>query len=499
MTGRTVIQRDMLGVLTEIGHGGRGVVYRAPNVKTKYAASMVYKEYRTETLADIDFAALATMSALLEDSPPHAQAERLISIAAWPCALVENTGFPTGFVMPAIPEEFLVSSSTAEFQHLLDTPEVLARRDIDIDDAQRYSLLREVASTLAFLHRHGVCVGDISPKNLLFSLTPHAAVYFIHCYAMRIDGVSALPQMETPGWETPAGEELATIYSDAYKLGLLALRLFAGDRDTEGCQHIPSTTPEPLRQVITDALNSAPQQRPLPEAWTTALGDAIEHAQHQKKTLTPTPTPVSPPAPPPPPIVRSRIPVGAAPPIDESAPPVKPPTSSAKMWAGVTGAAVIIAAAAVITVLLINHDSPAPSSTPATSFTAVPSSFTHSPTVPPPPAPGANVSGLAPFAREWDGMRESVVIDLTGHGRFHYMAECTSCSMSEMPYNAMDFTLTSVSNDTASGSVTASSDPRFPVGEPVVVTLGPQDTIKWTAGGKSEGLFCGSNPGYCGY
>ena len=135
--------------------------------------------------------------------------------------------------MPAIPEEFFielttvrgVSSTAAEFQHILNHASVLAARGIEIDEAQRYSLLREVASALAFLHKHGVCVGDISPKNLLFSLQPHEAVYFIDCDAMRINDVSALPQVETPGWDTPAGEELATIYSDTYKLGLLALRL----------------------------------------------------------------------------------------------------------------------------------------------------------------------------------------------------------------------------------------------------------------------------------
>ena len=102
--------------------------------------------------------------------------------------------------MPAIADEFFiplktvkgVSNTAAEFQHLFNHPSVLAARGIDIDDAQRYSLLREVASGLAFLHKHGVCVGDISPKNMLFSLTPHPAVYFIDCDAMRINGVSAL-------------------------------------------------------------------------------------------------------------------------------------------------------------------------------------------------------------------------------------------------------------------------------------------------------------------
>ena len=327
---RQVIERDKLGALSKIGQGGQGVVYRAPNVKTAFAASMVYKEYKTQARPDVDFTALAAMPALVEESLTYAQAERLISIAAWPCAIVDDAGTPTGFVMPAIPDEFFiplttakgVSPSTAEFQHLLNHPTVLAARGIEIDDAQRYTLLRETASALAFLHKHGVCVGDISPKNLLFSLTPHEAVYFIDCDAMRINTVSALPQVETPGWNAPPGEELATSHTDTYKLGLLALRLLSGDHDTTNPQHLPSTTPAQLRQIITDTLTNQPHQRPLPEAWTHVLGNAIEHAQHQQKT---TPPVSATPAPPPTPVVRSRPPAHSKPLVRQSAPPVPPP------------------------------------------------------------------------------------------------------------------------------------------------------------------------------
>ncbi len=106
-TTRQVIERDKLGELTKIGQGGQGVVYRAPNVKTKFAASMVYKEYKPQARTDIDFTALAAMPALVEESLTYAQAERLISIAAWPCAIIEDASTPTGFVMPAIPDELL--------------------------------------------------------------------------------------------------------------------------------------------------------------------------------------------------------------------------------------------------------------------------------------------------------------------------------------------------------------------------------------------------------
>jgi serine/threonine protein kinase len=390
-TTRQVIPRDKLGALSKIGQGGQGVVYRAPNVKTKFAASMVYKEYKPQTRTDIDFTALAAMPALVEESLTYAQAERLVSIAAWPCAIIEDASTPTGFVMPAIPDEFFiplttakgVSPTTAEFQHLLNHPTVLAARGIEIDDAQRFTLLRETASALAFLHKHGVCVGDISPKNLLLSLTPHEAIYFIDCDAMRINTVSALPQVETPGWNAPSGEELATIYTDTYKLGLLALRLLSGDQDSKNPDHLPSTTPTQLRQIITDTLTKPPHQRPLPEAWTYVLGHAIEQAQHQQK-LTAAPTPVSAaPAPPEVPVARSRPPAHSAPPVRPSVPPVpqprpaerpppqigapKPPRGRRKPLAIAAGAVIVVAVAATVGYLLTGRNSqPANTSKPAT-------------------------------------------------------------------------------------------------------------------------------------
>ncbi|MCV7089033.1 hypothetical protein [Mycobacterium interjectum] len=416
---RQLIERDKLGALSKIGQGGQGVVYGAPNVKTKFADSMVYKEYKAQTRAEIDFTALAAMPALVEDALSYAEAERLVSMAAWPCALVEDNGTPTGFVMPAIPEEFFVelktakgaSSSTAEFQHLLNHSSVLHARGIDLDDAQRYSLLREVASGLAFLHKHGVAVGDISPKNLLFTLTPHPGVFFIDCDAMRINTISALPQMETPGWDVPAGEELATIYSDTYKLGLLALRLLAGDQDTKNPQHLPPTTPGLLRQIITDTLHNEPQRRPLPEAWTYVLGHAIEDAQHREKTAATTPvsTPLDPP---PAPIVHSRPSAGTArsrPPVPaaQAQPPINPPTpawsppptaptsSRTGVWIGVGVAALAVAVLVVVMVALANKGNYSPASTPATSsatetspsysYAAAPPSWTPPAVSVPPP------------------------------------------------------------------------------------------------------------------
>ena len=235
------------------------------------------------------------------------------------------------FVMPAIPDEFFIplttakggASGTAEFQHLLNHPSVLAARGIAINDAQRYTLVREIASALAFLHRHRVCVGDISPKNLLFALIPHEAAYFIDCDAMRINGTSVQTQVETPGWQAPAGEELATVYTDTYKLGLLALRL------------PPATSTPPTRPTSHRHTTHAPpdhHRHPHQATPTTPVTRSLDLRPGQRDRKSPTQpkdrraTPVSAaPEAPPTPVVHSRPPARSAPPVGPSAPPVPQP------------------------------------------------------------------------------------------------------------------------------------------------------------------------------
>ena len=307
------IQRSRLGALTKIGQGGQGIVYDAPGFKTKFTNSMVYKEYRPEALQTMDFDALTAMPELVEESMSYEDAERLISLAAWPCALVEEDGRPIGQVMPAIPDQFTmplttakgVSQVNAEIQHLLNHSSMLAARGIKITDVQRYALLRAIAGDLAFLHDNAICVGDISPKNLLFALSPREAAYFIDCDTMGINGISALPQVETPGWEVPQGESLATVYSDSFKLGLLALRLLVGDQDVRDPKRLPGRTPTLLTKLITDAVTQPAERRPLPIAWTHILSYAIEEAQQRQLDSAATGEVDDDPAPPVP-VVRTR-------------------------------------------------------------------------------------------------------------------------------------------------------------------------------------------------
>lgn len=274
---------------------------------------MVFKEYKPVAQDEVSFKALSAMPRFVEDAlPSRKDGEQLLNIAAWPCAVVDVDGQPVGHVMPAIPDKFSIELTTAkgksvvnaEFQHLLNHESVLIARGLEISDAQRYSLLREVATALEFLHDNDICVGDISPKNMLFSLEPSAAVYFIDCDTMSVRGISAMPQAETPGWEVPQGEPSATIYADTYKMALLALRLLAGDQDVRDPGRLPSRTPELLRKIVTDTLTKPAERRPLPAAWTYVLAYAIEEAQHRELEHAPgTASKIPPPAIP---IVRAR-------------------------------------------------------------------------------------------------------------------------------------------------------------------------------------------------
>lgn len=317
------VLRGQMGVLDRIGQGGQGVVYRAPGVRTAFAKSMVYKEYKKATLASLDVDALKAMPDFLE-SLAYRDGAELIGMAAWPCRVVEDGGVITGFVMPAIPDEFFCdfwtsnavapSKVMAEFQHLLNDPQIVAARlgGVGVSERQKFELLRAAASALSFLHERGVCVGDISPKNLLFSFSPVPAVYFVDCDAMRVNGVSLSHQVETPGWGVPAGEQKATVYSDRYKLGLLALRLLVGDQDVRDPARLPGAVPSWLRTVITETLTGAPEQRPVLGVWVAALDQAIPVASLQAPTAARS---APPPPPPPPPPSPPRPPAGARPPV----------------------------------------------------------------------------------------------------------------------------------------------------------------------------------------
>jgi hypothetical protein len=163
---------------------------------------------------------------------------------------------------------------------------------------------------------------------------------------------------------------------------------------------------------------------------------------------------------------------------------------------GCVGAAVLLGAC--------GHGSPTAthaSSAPPTSSASATTASEIATTTAAQPAP------LASFVGTWEKHGEKLVIDGAGTGNWTYAdwRLCASCSSAEMPAGTVAFTLTSVSNGVASGSVSASSDAQSgAVGDTVTARIvpgyeGKGVNLQLDIGASTAEVFCNStSAGQCG-
>ncbi|MDR1089044.1 MAG: YARHG domain-containing protein [Coriobacteriales bacterium] len=286
-----MISKNSLGVDKELAEGSFGSVYSITNPHCISGAGQeyVYKEYKEYVSPDEDsLAAFAKFYHGLSTGDKS----YLDSICCWPHELVKdgsNDGV-SGFLMIQIPERFYcpISFSTgtkvveAKFEHLLIPDRLLTRRQIPLTDKARYKLLLSVVRGLNFFHEHGVCVGDFSHSNVLFSLSG-CSVFFLDCDSFSLGSKTVFPQTETGNWgvaERYPGEEPGTEKSDIYKLGLLALRLLMQSDNpshyqaSTNIERLPSQMDAEVKTVIENSLKDAPD-RPALATWSAALRAAI--------------------------------------------------------------------------------------------------------------------------------------------------------------------------------------------------------------------------------
>ncbi len=265
----------------QLGKGGQGEVWAIRDRLINKEWPIAYKQYSPTSLRAADMAALDAMVGFVP-SLEAAVGRWLCEHSAWPAALVgDSGGRALGFLMRQVPDEYVIRLATqpdkpviAGFQYLLNPAPYLNRVGIALTDRQRLLLLRDLADLLDRLHRLGVAVGDLSPNNLLFTLRPTPSCFFIDCDAMRLRGRSVLKQTETPGWEIPAGEELATPASDRFKYSLLSVRLFMGDQDGRDTGALTGVSPR-LAELARLGLSDTPAERPPLREWQSGLEEAL--------------------------------------------------------------------------------------------------------------------------------------------------------------------------------------------------------------------------------
>jgi hypothetical protein len=304
-----VIERSALGDLIKLKEGGQGFVYDASALSIGGSAGFVFKEYKPAVLPTLRMAQLDALVGLPAEAGSPA-GEQLLATGAWPLATVQSSGRVVGFVMARVPNEYWRDMHLADgrrrrdlgqFMHLMNSDKWLRWQKLRVSDHARVLLLQDVAEKMAFLHSLDVAVGDISAKNLLFTLGSNGSnprCYFIDCDAMRLRGGSVLEQAETPGWDVRAvsAEPLGTPRTDVYKLGLLTVRLFARDQTTRQVADAKGL-PGDLQPLAQASLASDPAKRPSAREWADGL---LSAAQPPKPKRTPVPKPKPTPVPKPP-------------------------------------------------------------------------------------------------------------------------------------------------------------------------------------------------------
>ncbi|SHN47119.1 hypothetical protein [Cryptosporangium aurantiacum] len=259
-----------------LGDGGQGLVYEVTAVHGRVLPNaVVYKEYRPEWRDRVDAGVLRDLVRFRRTAGSVTR-QFLDERTAWPETVVERDGRAVGFLMQRVPAAFLRplalpgTGQPCQVQHLLNDEDYLRRAGVEVDDLWRLAFLRDVAETLSVLHRFGVAVGDLSPLNVYPNLDGTPRCFFVDCDAMALRGRSVLPQAQTGGWAAPPGAALATEQSDAYKLALLAVRLFAGDQQTQDPAALSRASAR-LGALARTGLTADVGTRPAPVDWLQAL------------------------------------------------------------------------------------------------------------------------------------------------------------------------------------------------------------------------------------
>jgi hypothetical protein len=290
---RCAVRLEAFGELAPISRlGGQGRVYR-PTITPRVLgpAPVVIKLYRRSppVSAARVLAEMVTWTRSLEAD----QRTRLEHLAAWPVAVVSADGQPVGIAMQDVSGRFAVPfvmpSGRREhvllaLEHLLGADSYLESRGLGVrlDTITRIEVAERVSAALAFLHRHAIVASDIAPNNLLVSFGARgAAVCFIDCDSMVFRGRQALAAVETGDWEMPGGfaEPALTRAADAYKLGLVVLRLFARSHEARAVAPHLEHVPAQLRPLLGRALAPDTANRPPAGEWQRALSQLLADAR----------------------------------------------------------------------------------------------------------------------------------------------------------------------------------------------------------------------------
>ncbi|MGW6441841.1 hypothetical protein [Lentzea sp. NPDC055074] len=268
-----------------LGEGGQGRVTEVLALGGTPVRDLVVKRYHDDIV--INPAALTRLVAVRRSMSAE-DAAALDTVACWPHAVLVDGDRAVGAVLPRVPAGFsfglrMPAGGSAvvlrELQFLIADAVSLRRRGIeDPDDATRLRVLANCTEVAAMLHRHGVVLGDLSVKNVLWRVDPRPAVYLVDCDGVRLGGADPVsPQPNSPGWDDPLFPGTQNQQSDVYKVALVVLRAAARNFHTRDPELAADVLGRGLLPLLRASLRAEPGSRPPLSAWhEPLLGRAAE-------------------------------------------------------------------------------------------------------------------------------------------------------------------------------------------------------------------------------
>jgi hypothetical protein len=241
----------------------------------------LFKRYDEETLAGLDKDALLAMVRWRRALPLQDRAS-LDRRCAWPVAVVWADGV-TGILIRPAPERMFTESRDRLVPRHLDeltrSPErVSALREQYgtryYEPPYKLAVLGRLLSTVQWLHERGYVVGDLQPRNAVFSVDPVPEVFLLDCDScVPIGGRGALPEADPEQWKLPA-EAGFSPESDYYKFAWAVVRCLQESAEAWSLDEEALTRVLPTRhlRLIRQCLDGA--REPVDTARWRAAGES---------------------------------------------------------------------------------------------------------------------------------------------------------------------------------------------------------------------------------
>lgn len=285
----TISRQTFGGNLKFLNEGGEGAVYLINSTP-----GHVFKEYLPEVLPTIDIQTLKRLVGIESALPPQ-DWERIKTRSAWPSQLVTDGTRTIGFTMAKLDSRFYrkyglrqsPSLTLCEWNHIVHQHQPLGNLRISevprLNEEQILKLLLDLAKTIETIHRSDLIIGDLSGKNLIWSIDKEPEVHFIDCDSFRFTTSSsnAVAKQTVDYIDPTVGGELTNQQTDVYKFGIAAFRALSGETSKYPAEVgvrrglLTKGDNESVASLIEQSTSNDQTARPSMGKWVSTLDERI--------------------------------------------------------------------------------------------------------------------------------------------------------------------------------------------------------------------------------